>query len=443
MGNTISGLQSSILQSIQSTQRTVDKVQLALATGKTVNSALEGPQNFFTAQALYYHASTLSRLLDGIALNIRALETIGAGIDAISALLDQAEAFVEKAKVDLFSDVRSLSDSEVQAILAENPGVVYSSDTESFYQLVTVNANWATANANAQSATLNEPSGVSGIDGLTGNLTDITSQEENDFLEDLFVARSWIGASDAAVEGQWRWVGGPEDGQQFWQGTAAGSSVDGFYENWNGGEPNQSGNEDAVELRLGGAWNDLSAGNSLDYIIEWDSILFRPEGNDDDLPEEYAEQYVQLMEQIDAIVEDTHHRGLRLLDNKKLITYFNEDHTSFLETRGVDATSFGLGLAVREFDTVNQLDLILDEIRDAREIIRSYSFSLKGDLGIITTRQDFTQTFISTLKSGGDDLTVADQNEKGAEFLALDVRQKLQIEALALSSVNTVEELFA
>jgi hypothetical protein len=43
----------------------------------------------------------------------------------------------------------------------------------------------------------------------------------------------WIGASDEAVAGEWRWA----DGTQFWQGSQTGSPVAGLYANWAAGQP--------------------------------------------------------------------------------------------------------------------------------------------------------------------------------------------------------------
>jgi hypothetical protein len=120
--------------------------------------------------------------------------------------------------------------------------------------------------------------------GLQGYLVTLTTQEEADFSGAQASGFGWIGATDLAVEGEWRWVTGPEAGIQFWQGRSNGTEL--TYANWNGGEPNNvgGGGEDyahiaaASVIRGGapiGAWNDLpNAGGrgayaSQGYVVEY------------------------------------------------------------------------------------------------------------------------------------------------------------------------------
>lgn len=122
--------------------------------------------------------------------------------------------------------------------------------------------------------------------GLQGYLATLTSLAEAQFSGSQAQGTGWIGASDAAVEGDWRWVTGPEAGTPFWTGTASGNTVAPTnFAYWNGGEPNQSGNEDYAHItdpsvvRNGapvGSWNDLSntgAGSGpyqpKGYIVEY------------------------------------------------------------------------------------------------------------------------------------------------------------------------------
>ena len=45
------------------------------------------------------------------------------------------------------------------------------------------------------------------------------------------------------------------------------------YTNWNGGEPNNSSNEDYTQFVSGGKWNDLGSSASYQYVIEFDYIV--------------------------------------------------------------------------------------------------------------------------------------------------------------------------
>lgn len=132
--------------------------------------------------------------------------------------------------------------------------------------------------------------------GWQGYLVTLTSQEEADFSGQQASGFGWIGANDVAVEGEWRWVTGPEAGTQFWSGAAAGTEL--TFANWNGGEPNDypddavPGQEnyahiaDASVIRGGapvGAWNDLpnvtatsGAYSAQGYVVEYGGMVGDP-----------------------------------------------------------------------------------------------------------------------------------------------------------------------
>ena len=80
------------------------------------------------------------------------------------------------------------------------------------------------------------------------------------------------------------------------------------------------------------------------------------------------------------------------------------------------------------------VDQASDEVRAALASVRSFGSTLANDLSIIQTRRDFTEETINTLTAGADDLTVADQNEEGANLLALQTRQTLGVTSLSLAS---------
>lgn len=89
----------------------------------------------------------------------------------------------------------------------------------------------------------------------------IGSAEEAQLSGEQAAGAGWIGGSDAATEGVWEWVTGPESGTVFWNGGINGSTPN--FANWNTSEPNNLGDEDyahvtATGIGILGSWNDLS-----------------------------------------------------------------------------------------------------------------------------------------------------------------------------------------
>lgn len=86
------------LLSLQNTQSLVDITQNRLATGKKINSALDGPQAFFASQALSNRAGDLSRLLDSIGQSIQVIKAADNGITALTKLVEQADSVAAAAR---------------------------------------------------------------------------------------------------------------------------------------------------------------------------------------------------------------------------------------------------------------------------------------------------------------------------------------------------------
>lgn len=168
------------------------------------------------------------------------------------------------------------ADRKITFVLGGN--TLYFEDTGHYYEYVSYLSTWTAAKTNADTKTM---------EGLQGYLATITSEEENNFLMEKIQADAWMGASDAAVEGEWRWVTGPEGteeggaGRQFYDGDGyTGSAISGEYNKWNGpalgtgNEPNDSGNnEDAGQMYStnNGTWNDLphTVTTLSGYLLEY------------------------------------------------------------------------------------------------------------------------------------------------------------------------------
>ena len=98
---------------------------------------------------------------------------------------------------------------------------------------------------------------------LGGYLLTINSEAENTWVKDNLGDNYkwdsyWIGYNDNNEEGTFVWDNGS----------------DSTYTNWNGGEPNNSGDEDVVEFNgYNGKWNDLRSSDGRFFIIEFSGTV--------------------------------------------------------------------------------------------------------------------------------------------------------------------------
>jgi len=100
------GVRANLLQ-LQKTSDLVTQTQTRLATGKKVNSALDNPVNYFTAQGLDNRANDLSNLLDAMSTGINTIQAANNGITAITKLVQSAQALVSQAQQTSDTNVRS------------------------------------------------------------------------------------------------------------------------------------------------------------------------------------------------------------------------------------------------------------------------------------------------------------------------------------------------
>lgn len=118
--------------------------------------------------------------------------------------------------------------------------------------VITEGKTWENAEAYAQS--------------LGGHLAMIKTQDMQDYVYNTILANPtvaqlstfWIGATDKAKEGEWRWVDG--------------TLLSNTYSNWNGGEPNDSSGEDYCQYYISGStkgkWNDLNGTQTYPFVVQ-------------------------------------------------------------------------------------------------------------------------------------------------------------------------------
>ena len=539
-----SALRNNLL-SLQNTQRLIDDTQLKLATGLKVNSALDSPQNFFTAQSLNNRASDLGRLLDGIGQSIRTIETADNGVTALTNLVEQAQSVVQSARDELASsegearlvgnvDLSSSATGDLVADTSITAGdVLRITTTDSSGNQISEDIAIA-AGDSAFSLAANITNALADNEGgeITANITDegflsiesadgqsfrLTTTAANELdatdlaalgIDDFFEAEArstgatnlqsttvvagntvtsislFEASGDVAEAGDTIGAGFIDsDGNEILSAFAAGQfqvTVDNNGTAVSSTAVTQAGtfqdfvdsiNEDSnlnqlISANFDSATGQLSitslsddVGNiqflataeagdivnlgfgdtsgNLDRIVNTggtvDDTVIRFNSSTASL-DALASDYNNLRSQIDDLVGDAQYRGVNLLNGDDLTTFFNEDNTSSLTTSGATFTADGLGITEASFRSSTQINLSATQAREALASVRSFGSTLANNLSIIQTRRDFTEQTINTLTAGADDLTVADQNEEGANLLALQTRQSLGVTSLSLAS---------
>src|SRR5579872_5621143 len=84
------------LLALQSTASLLATTQNDLATGNKVNSALDNPTEYFTAQSLNNRASDISNLLDGISNGVQVLQAANTGLTSLQQLVNNAKSIANQ-----------------------------------------------------------------------------------------------------------------------------------------------------------------------------------------------------------------------------------------------------------------------------------------------------------------------------------------------------------
>ncbi|NCB42695.1 MAG: hypothetical protein EOM59_08750 [Clostridia bacterium] len=252
----------------------VSAVNIALSSGTgtyyTGNSTkIDDSMTVSSEDALTGGSVNINGFVTGDVLTYLDTENVSGSYNASSGILTISGAASASEYQTFLSSVTfsssSSSGSRTFEILLSNTGssALYSSSTGHFYEYVgTPTLYWDAAKTAASTKTLSY-----GGTNYNGYLVTITSSEENAFITQKLGADAWIGASDEASEGTWKWMCGPEYGYAL------------VYTNWNSGEPNNvgTGGENYAEIYCSsetkGRWNDLPNNQSLGYVVEYSNDI--------------------------------------------------------------------------------------------------------------------------------------------------------------------------
>ena len=380
------------LLSLQNTQSLMDTTQERLSTGLKVNSAIDNASSYYTAQSLNNRASDLSALLDSMGQGIQTIQAANEGIEAITEFVEQAKAIANSAR-DAASktDVKTLSSK-------------FSGD------------DGVTADATALTLAVKKADGTAlAGDGDEKKISDAIRAVNAKLAADQLKGKDATQLK-TAIE------------------TALAADTAGVLKNVMEFNVTADGKVSVTakagyQVSVTGAGDFAGQGDKDD-----DGATSTVNVNTD--RQKYAEQFNEIMKQIDNLAKDSGYKGINLLQMNTLTVIFNEDRSSQIEVKGVDASSTGLKLSnpVDSWQTDEDINKSITEAENAISELRIMASDYGNYYSIVQNRQDFTKNLINVLTEGADNLTLADMNEESANMLALQTRQQLAINSLSLAS---------
>jgi flagellin-like hook-associated protein FlgL len=369
-------LSASVRQNLLSLQSTADLLattQNRLSTGKKVNTALDNPTNYFTAQGLDNRASDISNLLDGIGNGVQVLQAANTGLTSLQKLVDTAKSiatqvlqapagYSPKSSTTSATTVGTAANLVDGTNIASGDSLTIASTGGGTATSITFGASESLDQLNAALADNN----VSASLDSTGKLVFTTTND---------AASATLGA-----------VGGTA---AAFTGVAAAAA------------PVADAASQTIRANLVSQYNNVIqqiTTTSQDASFNGINLL-----NGDDLKLTFNETGKSTLN-IKGVTFDAAGLGLAPL----------VPGTDFLDSASANAT--------------------IAKISSASNALRTEASTLGSNLSIVQIRQDFSKNLINVLQTGSANLTLADTNEEAANSQALATRQSIAVSALALAN---------
>ena len=374
-------LSASVRQNLLSLQSTADLLattQNRLSTGKKVNTALDNPTNFFTAQGLDNRANDISNLLDGIGNGVQVLQAANTGLTSLQKLVDTAKSIAS--------------------------------------QVLQTTVGYSTKSTVSSSVALT---------GTAANLVDGTIIKSGDVLT--------IGATGGGTATSITF-GASESLDQLNTALAANNltaSLD------NANKLVITTTNDAASSTIGAVTYPGAGTGTLTFGAVAAPVA---DAGSQAIRASLVAQYNNIITQITTTAQDASFNGINLLNGDNLKLTFNETGKSTLNITGVTYSAAGLGLtslvAGTDFLDNNSANATIAKISAASSALRTEASSLGSNLSVVQIRQDFSKNLINVLQTGSSNLTLADTNEEAANSQALSTRQSIAVSALALANTS-------
>ncbi len=471
-------LSSAVRDNLLSLKQTADLqsiTQTRLATGLKVNTALDNPNSFFTAQSLNDRASDLTKLLDNMGQGVQTIRAADKGITSITKLVETAKAMANQALQtsseyerkqftaqynDLLEQIEDMArdssykgknllagaGNELEVIFNEDSTSNLTVDPVDFTDTTlddglnlddldpggtgtssfnlyggTTTLSLTGLQASSELADLADWSNgdiitiidSSGTTSLTIGTTITTVQDYVDALNDLSGLHASFDEDSDSIEV----VSGLDNALTFAKSGAGATATITLSV-----APLSS---TATLISSGG----FQAG---DTITITDGNGFEPASLELD-DETTVSDLVTFMDNVKGLDATFSGGGISLIGEVSFS--ISSDNVDFNRmTLGSATSTVDLAAAASEFKTDTDINRTLQAINAALDELRSAARQMGTALSTVEIRTDFTENLINTLEVGAGELTIADMNEEGANMLALQTRQQLSSTALSLAN---------
>ncbi|XP_072104393.1 uncharacterized protein [Mobula birostris] len=188
--------------------------------------------------------SSIAKIQDEISQLSKTIKSSEQTLSSIATIQDEISQLRKNTETSIASVKNELSQWKSNYLLRCPTG--WTRFRESCYQFSSSENIWVEAQRQCAS--------------VDAHLVVINNANEQDFLTTTYRTRHWIGLSDAASEGDWRWV----DGTDYYSSSRY----------WDEGEPNNDKDaEDCVEILDTGKWNDLPCDERRYWICETSALI--------------------------------------------------------------------------------------------------------------------------------------------------------------------------
>ena len=359
------------LLSLQNTQSLMDQTQERLSTGLKVNSAIDSPSSYYTAQSLNNRASDLSALLDSMGQGVQTIKAANEGIESITTFVEQAKAVANSARDEANKIVaKTVKGDNVAGTTAVAAKALEA--TTAGKAKVTINGT-ATEIDYAEDDTLE--SVIEKINGALGSKGSVAIVPGTSAAADYQIALTANTLESVKVE--------------FGDGFTAVKA------------PAQTVAEEDASTRA-------------KYAEQFNKILTQI----DQLAKDSGYKGINLLQN----------------NNLTVIFNEDRSSSIVVKGADASSGGLGISAAENSWATDNDINTSITEIETAVSTLRTMASDFGNYYSIVETRQDFTKNLINVLTEGADNLTLADMNEESANMLALQTRQQLAINSLSLAS---------